>query len=51
MFGMKSKKVKLEAKLQKLLAEAYELSLTNRQKSDEKTAEADELRKLIDEMD
>ena len=50
MFGMKPKKEKLEAKLQKLLTEAYELSHTNRSKSDEKTAEAEELRKQIDAM-
>jgi polyhydroxyalkanoate synthesis regulator phasin len=50
MFGMKSKKEKLEAKLQKLLTEAYELSHTNRSKSDEKTADAEELRKQIDAM-
>ena len=51
MFGMKSKKEKLEAKLAKLLEEAYKLSHSNRMKSDEKTAEADELRKQIDAMD
>jgi hypothetical protein len=50
MFGMKSKKEKLEAKLKKLLTEAYELSHTNRTKSDQKAAEAEELRKQIDEM-
>ena len=51
MFGMKSKKEKLEAKLKNLLQEAYELSHTNRAKSDAKTAEAEELRKQIDAMD
>ena len=51
MFGIKSKKEKLEAKLSKLLKEAYELSHTNRRKSDEKVAEADELQKQIDAMD
>jgi len=50
MFGMKTKKEKLEAKYQKLLEEAYKLSHSNRSKSDEKTAEADELRKQIDAM-
>ena len=35
MFGMKSKKEKLEAKLARLLAEAYRLSHTDRRKSDE----------------
>lgn len=47
---MKSKKEKLEAKLTKLLQEAYELSHVNRKKSDEKAAEAEELRKQIDSM-
>lgn len=51
MFELKSKKEKLEAKLSKLLEEAYELSHTNRMKSDEKAAEAEELRKQIDAMD
>lgn len=51
MFGMKSKKEKLEAKLKKLLEEAYQLSRTNRQKSDQKAAEAEELKKQIDAMD
>ena len=51
MFGMKSKKEKLEAKLAKLLEEAYKLSTTNRKKSDAKTAEAEELRKQIEAMD
>lgn len=51
MFGMKSKKQKLEAKLAKLLDEAYRLSHTDRRKSDEKTAEADELQKQIDAME
>ena len=50
MFGMKTKKEKLEAMYQKLLEEAYKLSHSNRSKSDEKTAEADELRKQIDAM-
>lgn len=51
MFGMKSKKQKLEAKLKRLLEEAYQLSHVNRKKSDEKTAAADELQKQIDALD
>lgn len=51
MFGMKSKKEKLETKLAKLREEAFKLSHTNRTKSDEKTAEAEELQKQIDAMD
>lgn len=51
MFGMKSKKEKLEAKLGRLLQECYELSHTDRKKSDEKAVEAEELKKKIDSMD
>ena len=51
MFGMKTKKEKLEAKLAKLLEEAYKLSHSNRKQSDEKAVEAEELRKRIDSMD
>ena len=51
MFGMKSKKEKLEAKLRKLLEEAHRLSHTNRMKSDEKAAEAAELQKQLDAME
>ena len=50
MFGFKSKKEKLEARLAKVMAEAYELSHSNRRKSDEKTAEAEEIRKQIEEL-
>jgi len=51
MFGMKSKKEKLERELAKLLEEAFQLSRTNRMKSDQKTVEAEELRKKIDAME
>lgn len=51
MFGMKSKKEKLEAKLAKLLEEAYKLSRTDRRKSDQKAAEAEEVRKQIEALD
>ena len=50
MFGNKSKKEKLEARLKKLLEEAFKLSKTNRAKSDEKAVQAEELRKQIDAM-
>lgn len=50
MFGMKSKKEKLEVKLHKLLEEAYKLSQIDRAKSDAKTAEAEEVRKQLDAM-
>jgi len=51
MFGFKTKKEKLEAKLAKTLKEAFDLSHTDRKKSDEKTAEADEITKQIDALD
>ena len=51
MFGTKSKKEKLEAKVAKLLEEAYKLSHTDRTKSDAKTAEADELTKQLEAME
>lgn len=51
MFGSaKSKLAKLEAKYKKLLEESYRLSTINRRKSDLKAAEADEVRKLLDEL-
>ena len=48
MFGSANKKEKLENKYKKLLDESYRLSHTNRIKSDEKAAEADEIRKQLD---
>jgi hypothetical protein len=51
MFGFKSEKEKLEAKLTKLLDEAYKLSHTNRKKSDEKTMEAEEVKKQIEAIE
>ncbi len=51
MFGLKNKKLNLETKYRQLLDEAFQLSRTNRKKSDEKTAEADEVRKQLDEVE
>ena len=51
MFGMKSKKEKLEARYKKLLDEAYRLSHSNRKASDSKTAEAEEIRKQLDKLE
>lgn len=51
MFGFKSKKEKLEAKYKRLLDESYRLSHSDRQKSDLKAAEADEIRKQLDQLD
>ncbi len=48
MFGFKSHRDKLEERYKQLLEEAYQLSHTNRKKSDEKAAEADEVRKQLD---
>lgn len=50
MFGM-NKKTKLEAKYKKLSEESYQLSHSNRQKSDQKLAEAEEIRKQIDALE
>ena len=47
-FGFKSQKAKLEERYRQLLDEAYQLSHTNRKKSDEKAAEADEVRRQLD---
>jgi hypothetical protein len=49
MFG--NKKKKLEAKFKKLSEEAYRLSTIDRMKSDQKTAEADEVRKQIEALE
>ncbi len=51
MFGLSTKKEKLEKMYKKLLDESYRLSHTNRKKSDEKIAEADEIRKQIDSIE
>lgn len=51
MFRIKSKKEKLETQLVRLLDEAYKLSHTNRKLSDQKTAEAEELRKQIEALE
>ena len=51
LFRRKSEKEKLQAKYQKLIAEAYKLSHTDRKASDLMTAEADELLRKIEAMD
>lgn len=53
MFGLfkkKSQKEKLQDKYAKLMAEAHQLSTTNRSLSDEKVAEAEEVMKQIDAL-
>lgn len=50
MFGLfkkKSEKEKLQEQYEKLTKEAFILSKTNRKASDEKTAEADRIAKII----
>lgn len=51
MFGFGSKKEKLEKKLHKLLDDAYRLSHSDRNASDAKAAEADEVRKQLDALE
>ena len=51
MFGLGDRKSKLEAKYQKLLEQAYQLSHSNRRLSDEKHAEAEAVRLELDELD
>lgn len=50
-FGFGNKKAKLEKKLQKLLQESYELSHSDRKKSDMKASEADEVRKELEALE
>lgn len=48
LFKRKTELEKLEIKYRALLKEAYELSKTNRSKSDEKTFEAEEVLKQME---
>lgn len=53
MFGLFKKKTEkqlLEEKYTKLLKESFELSKTNRQASDQKAVEANEIAKKIDQL-
>lgn len=53
MFGIfkkKSEKEKLQSQYEKLLKEAHTLSTTNRKMSDQKTFEADEIMKKIEQL-
>ncbi len=51
MFGRKNEKQKLEAKYRKLLEESRKLSHSNRQASDAKMAEADQVRLQLEAME
>lgn len=53
MFGLfkkKSEKEKLQSQYEALLKEAYSLSTTNRKLSDQKTAEADQVLKKMEQL-
>jgi len=50
MFGW-NKKARLEKKYQRLLHEAYQLSHTDRKKSDAKAAEAEEIRIQLEALE
>lgn len=50
-FKKKSEKEKLQEKYEKLLAESYKLSHTDRKKSDLKAAEANEVLKKLESID
>lgn len=52
MFGWsKSKREKLEIKYKDLMAESHRLSTIDRKRSDQKMAEAEEVRKAIDQLE
>ena len=50
LFKKKSKQEVLQAKYQKLVTEAYQLSHTNRSLSDQKQAEAEAVRKEMEAL-
>lgn len=51
MFGLSSKRAKLEKKYKSLLEESYRLSHSNRKKSDDKLAEAEEVRLKLEALE
>lgn len=51
MFGSSSEKEKLQKKYNQLMEESYKLSHVNRKKSDMKRGEAEEIGKLLDELE
>ena len=52
MFGLFSdKKAKLKKKYQRLLQESYDLSHSNRKLSDQKAAEAEEIKEQIESLE
>ena len=51
MFGFGNQKDKLREKYSKLMQESFDLSTVNREKSDQKRAEAEEVGKQLDALD
>ena len=51
MFGLSNKRAKLEKKYKTLLEESFRLSHSNRKKSDDKLAEAEEVRAELEALD
>ncbi|MDE0472398.1 MAG: Lacal_2735 family protein [Ekhidna sp.] len=51
LFGKKSEKEKLHKQYKKLMKESFELSKTNRNASDRKAAEANEIAKKIEALE
>ena len=51
MFGSSNEKEKLQKKYNQLMEESYKLSHSNRKKSDMKRGEAEEIGKLLDELE
>ncbi|MBT8234696.1 MAG: Lacal_2735 family protein [Bacteroidia bacterium] len=51
LFKKKTEKEKLQQQYQSLLKEAHRLSTTNRKLSDQKVFEADEVMKLLENLD
>jgi len=50
LFKRKTEKEKLQEKYARLMAEAHKLSTSNRKRSDEKVAEAEEVMKKIETL-
>jgi len=50
LFGKKSEKEKLQKQYEKLMKQSFELSKSNRQASDQKAAEAEEIIKKIERL-
>ena len=51
MFGFGNQKDKLREKYSKLMQESFDLSTVNREKSDQKRAEAEEIGQQLDELE